>query len=100
MKQSRLDNFFKIKKINSSLIPYNTPNYGSIKNNSIIDNFSLTSKLHNLKNKNNSTILDKYVLRFDGASKGNPGESGAGAVIYKNNKEIWSVSQNLGKKNK
>jgi len=97
MKQSRLDKFFKIKKINQSSTPYNTPNYGSINNSSIIDKISLDSKLKNLENISN-TILDKYVLRFDGASKGNPGEAGAGAVIYKNNNEIWSISQNLGKK--
>jgi ribonuclease HI len=30
-----------------------------------------------------------YKLHFDGCSKGNPGLAGAGAVIYKNNKEIW-----------
>jgi ribonuclease HI len=32
----------------------------------------------------------EYVMRFDGCSKGNPGPAGAGAVIYKNNIEIWS----------
>jgi len=32
----------------------------------------------------------EYIMRFDGCSKGNPGPSGAGAVIYKNNVEIWS----------
>ena len=32
----------------------------------------------------------EYKLFFDGCSKGNPGLSGAGAVIYKNNNEIWS----------
>jgi len=36
-----------------------------------------------------------YVLYFDGASKGNPGEAGAGMVLYEdknenNNGEIWS----------
>ena len=32
----------------------------------------------------------EYIMRFDGCSKGNPGPAGAGAVIYKNNVEIWS----------
>jgi ribonuclease HI len=31
-----------------------------------------------------------YCMMFDGCSKGNPGPAGAGAVIYANNKEIWS----------
>jgi ribonuclease HI len=31
-----------------------------------------------------------YVMRFDGASKGNPGLAGAGAVIYKDGDELWS----------
>jgi hypothetical protein len=30
-----------------------------------------------------------YKLNFDGCSKGNPGLSGAGAVIYHHDKEIW-----------
>jgi ribonuclease HI len=35
---------------------------------------------------------DIYEMYFDGCSKGNPGLSGAGAVIYKNGQEIWSNS--------
>lgn len=31
-----------------------------------------------------------YILRFDGGSRGNPGPSGCGAVIYHDNDEIWS----------
>ena len=38
-----------------------------------------------------------YVLFFDGCSKGNPGFAGAGAVIYKDDKEIWSKSEYLEK---
>ncbi len=38
-----------------------------------------------------------YVLFFDGCSKGNPGFAGAGAVIYKDDEEIWSKSEYLGK---
>ena len=39
-----------------------------------------------------------YVLRFDGGSRGNPGPSGCGAVIYHNNDEIWSDYLFLGTK--
>ena len=40
----------------------------------------------------NKNPENKYLLQFDGCSKGNPGLAGAGAVIYKNDKEIWSDS--------
>jgi ribonuclease HI len=39
-----------------------------------------------------------YTLFFDGCSKGNPGKSGAGAVLYKNNIEIWSKKHFVGEK--
>lgn len=35
-------------------------------------------------------MRDAYTLFFDGCSKGNPGKAGAGAVIYKNDIEIWN----------
>ena len=38
-----------------------------------------------------------YVLYFDGCAKGNPGFAGAGAVMYKDDKEIWSKSEYLEK---
>ena len=38
-----------------------------------------------------------FVMNFDGCSKGNPGLSGAGAVIYCLNDEIWSGSLFVGK---
>jgi len=38
----------------------------------------------------------EYLLRFDGCSKGNPGKAAAGAVIYQNEKEIWSGSRLVG----
>jgi ribonuclease HI len=44
------------------------------------------------------TPLNEYVMFFDGCSKGNPGKSGAGAVIYYNGKEIWSKSLFVGEK--
>lgn len=40
---------------------------------------------------------DIYEMYFDGCSKGNPGMSGAGAVIYKNGDEIWCNSYFVSK---
>jgi ribonuclease HI len=40
----------------------------------------------------------EYIMNFDGASRGNPGLSGAGAVIYKNGEEIWSSCKFVGTK--
>ena len=37
-----------------------------------------------------------YTLFFDGASRGNPGISSSGVVLYKNNKEIWTHSYYIG----
>ena len=42
--------------------------------------------------------ISKTIMNFDGASKGNPGLSGAGAVIYENGEEIWSAAEFLGYK--
>lgn len=42
--------------------------------------------------------LNEYIMNFDGASRGNPGLSGAGAVIYKNGEEIWSSCKFVGTK--
>ena len=42
---------------------------------------------------------NNFLIKFDGCSKGNPGLSGAGAVIYKNGVEIWSKSIFVGKNN-
>ena len=40
----------------------------------------------------------EYTMYFDGCSKGNPGRSGAGAVLYENGKEIWSDKKFVGEK--
>jgi ribonuclease HI len=98
MKQTRLDIFFNIKyKKDEKLInknnttsntPNNTPVYGATNNDIVINPFKLNDKL---KKK-----IPKYILRFDGASKGNPGFAGAGAVLYENGKEIWCASRYLG----
>ncbi len=38
----------------------------------------------------------EYKLNFDGCSKGNPGLSGAGCVLYKDDEEIWRESYFVG----
>lgn len=40
----------------------------------------------------------QFRMNFDGCSKGNPGLAGAGAVIYLNNREIWTESIFVGEK--
>ena len=88
MKQTKLDNYFNIKLKKDPKTPNNTPIYGPTNN--PINNISFNNfKLYD--------TLPKYVLRFDGASKGNPGISGAGAVLYYNNEEIWHGTIYLGK---
>jgi ribonuclease HI len=54
------------------------------------------NELNNTHNAKEITTDDIYSLYFDGCSKGNPGKSGAGAVIYKNGVEIWSAYRYLG----
>ena len=100
MKQTRLDSFFNIKyKKDKQLInttdkeiinntPNNTPKYGAINNTTSINPFKLNDRIN--------SEIPKYLLRFDGASKGNPGIAGAGAVLYENGKEIWCISRYLG----
>jgi len=38
----------------------------------------------------------KIQVYTDGASRGNPGKAGAGAVVYKNGKELFSLRKFLG----
>jgi len=40
----------------------------------------------------------QFVLYFDGCSKGNPGPSGIGAVIYKDGVEFWASCKYIGNK--
>jgi ribonuclease HI len=48
---------------------------------------------HHIQPKNLVIVSDPlYKMMFDGGSRGNPGLCGAGAVIYKDNREIASVS--------
>jgi ribonuclease HI len=48
------------------------------------------------KNEHKIFPTTEYVLHFDGCSKGNPGPSGIGAVIYKNKEEIGAYSKYIG----
>lgn len=61
-----------------------------------IDNNVLDKTTH-LKNEY-TLNPNEWTLLFDGCSKGNPGEAGCGAVIYKNGTEVWSSSKYLGKR--
>ena len=61
----------------------------------------MLNKLIRINNKNERKDakifpLPEFKLNFDGASKGNPGLSGAGMVIYKNEEEIWSSHKFIG----
>jgi ribonuclease HI len=49
-------------------------------------------------NGNNAVNAYEYILNFDGASRGNPGPAGIGAVIFHNGKEIWASCQYIGTK--
>jgi ribonuclease HI len=58
-----------------------------------IMNLQLRKRIHQPIN-----IISKYILKFDGASRGNPGLGGAGSVLYDSSGiEIWSESKFLGK---
>jgi ribonuclease HI/thymidylate kinase len=46
-----------------------------------------------------NSLIHRYYLKFDGASKGNPGQCGAGFVIYKNDKIIHKGNQYISKYN-
>jgi len=104
MKQTKMDDYFNIRYKNSksdsksvrklnknNITPNNTSDYGSSDN--LMFNIKTTKEINMFKLNDK---LPTYVLRFDGASKGNPGKAGAGAVLYKNDVEIWSTSRYLG----
>lgn len=40
--------------------------------------------------------MKKYIIYFDGASRGNPGHAGIGVVIYNNNKIEKKISEYIG----
>jgi len=56
----------------------------------------LDQKERETKSKCDSSPV--YKLYFDGCSKGNPGPGGAGAVLYKDEQEIWADSVYVGKR--
>ena len=60
----------------------------------------MMKRLIRRNNKKEAKIhpYNEYTMNFDGASKGNPGLSGAGAVIYKNGVEVWSSCKFVGYK--
>lgn len=100
MKQTNLDNFFNFKNkeknniINNSMKKHSiftsTPNNSPINTN--ILNFS-----NNIVDNKISLNNNYYLLRFDGASKGNPGKAGSGAVLYDSiGNEVFTISRNLG----
>lgn len=49
---------------------------------------------------NNAKVFpqSEYTMNFDGASRGNPGPAGIGAVIFHNGQEIWASCQYIGTK--
>ena len=68
-----------------------------------IDIWKMLPQIDNFfKKSNDRKKLEKiypdfdFRLMFDGGSRGNPGLSGAGAVIYYFDKEIWSESFFVG----
>ena len=52
----------------------------------------------NTNNTNNTVNPYEYTLNFDGASRGNPGPAGIGAVIFHNGQEVWASCQYIGTK--
>ncbi len=55
-------------------------------------------KLTNKPNNETPRENFEFKMNFDGCSKGNPGLSGAGAVIYEDNEEIWGDHLFVGEK--
>ncbi len=86
MKQSFVNFMFREKKVKPIQESINIPKSDELK----IQEFDTEEP--NIEEK------DVYELYFDGCSKGNPGFAGAGAVIYKNNQEIFAKASFVGKK--
>ena len=67
-----------------------------------MDQTQTSSKLPIIQNTHLHAVKiypsSEFVLYFDGCSKGNPGPSGIGAVIYKKNVEYWSSYKYIGDK--
>jgi len=65
----------------------------------LVESLSLTSRNDNGFGSTTLLSHNKYTLYFDGCSKGNPGISGAGAIIFDNNEnKIYEKSIYVGDK--
>ena len=65
----------------------------------IPENFQQTTSQNSIIEKSTkipSSNNEQYLLQFDGGSRGNPGVSGCGSVIYYRGNEIWNRSVYLG----
>ena len=62
----------------------------------ITSNISTTTAINKTDSKT-YPVCD-FTLKFDGCSKGNPGISGAGAVIYHHDEEVWHSSFFVGER--
>ena len=77
----------------------NTSSNKSSPNSNISSNTSSNQSSPNIS-PNNIKVFpqSEYTMNFDGASRGNPGPAGIGAVIFHNGKEIWASCQYIGTK--
>jgi len=75
------------------------PNNKSSTNSDISSNASSKQSSPNVS-PNNIKVFpqSEYTMNFDGASRGNPGPAGIGAVIFHNGQEIWASCQYIGTK--
>jgi ribonuclease HI len=91
------------KKFKSSIIPeaINTLTMLTNINSLSLGNSPIKQKI-NIKTIKLTPIIplqpSEYTLNFDGASRGNPGPSGIGAVIFYKGQEIWASCQYIGNK--
>ena len=95
--QSKVNKLFQVISADSSKpltepLEINTPNIYEFLE------FPKMSSKKKIQEKIQEKIYPKvdFKLMFDGASRKNPGLSGAGAVIYHFDKEIWSESFFVG----
>jgi ribonuclease HI/deoxyadenosine/deoxycytidine kinase len=72
----------------------------ALKINNINEDINKDINEDNNKENNQDSNEDKkeYTLYFDGASRGNPGHSGLGFLVYKNNNEIYKCCKYIGEK--
>ena len=89
--QSKILMFFKQTPPQIHTVPVGEPN---------ADTIVMPPRANTITTKQLAQVTPIYEcdVYFDGCSKGNPGPSGAGAVIYHNGTEVWSDSAYVGKK--